>query len=156
MRYLIAFLVIELAVFGCTNTVDAPASMDNNIVDSPDDSTMANSEDNHPTDIGDTMESDADTGQEIDEMSYDTPDTYVDLSPDEAKMFIEEFPDVIIIDVSPDYAEGHLPGAITIILPSEKPVRRGPPTSPSLLLTEATEPTYCSMVEMGRWATRTS
>lgn len=38
--------------------------------------------------------------------------TYIDLSPVEAKELIDNNPDLVIIDVSPAYAEGHLPGAI--------------------------------------------
>lgn len=41
---------------------------------------------------------------------------YVDVSPQEAKALIEETPDLVIIDVSPKYAEGHLPGAINYYL----------------------------------------
>lgn len=37
---------------------------------------------------------------------------YTDLSPADAKKLIDENPDVIIVDVSPKYDEGHLPGAI--------------------------------------------
>ena len=37
---------------------------------------------------------------------------YMDISPEDAKVLINENPDLIIIDVSPKYAEGHLPGAI--------------------------------------------
>lgn len=38
--------------------------------------------------------------------------TYKDLTPAEAKALIDTTPDLIIIDVSPRYAEGHLPGAV--------------------------------------------
>ena len=38
--------------------------------------------------------------------------TYIDLSPAEAKELIDNNPDVVIIDVSPHYANGHLPGAV--------------------------------------------
>ncbi|MDW7659055.1 MAG: rhodanese-like domain-containing protein [Bacillota bacterium] len=38
--------------------------------------------------------------------------TYKDLTPAEAKALIDTTPDLIIIDVSPSYANGHLPGAI--------------------------------------------
>ena len=38
--------------------------------------------------------------------------TYKDLTPEEAKALIDSTPDLIIIDVSPRYAEGHLPGAV--------------------------------------------
>lgn len=37
---------------------------------------------------------------------------YVDISPQEAKEMIDEDPGLIVIDVSPKYAEGHIPGAI--------------------------------------------
>lgn len=37
---------------------------------------------------------------------------YIDVSPMEAKTLIDNTPGIIIIDVSPKYAEGHLPGAI--------------------------------------------
>lgn len=37
---------------------------------------------------------------------------YMDVTAPEAKKLIDENPDLIIIDVSPKYEEGHLPGAI--------------------------------------------
>ncbi|QRN85302.1 rhodanese-like domain-containing protein [Clostridia bacterium] len=37
---------------------------------------------------------------------------YLDVTPEEAKMLIDTMPDLMIIDVSPKYDEGHLPGAI--------------------------------------------
>ncbi len=37
---------------------------------------------------------------------------YVDLSPQQAKMLIEAVPELVIVDVSPKYDEGHLPGAV--------------------------------------------
>ena len=40
------------------------------------------------------------------------PGTYLDLSPVEAKAVIDANPDLIIIDVSPLYDNGHLPGAV--------------------------------------------
>ena len=42
--------------------------------------------------------------------------TYINLSPVEAKELIGNNPDLVIIDVSPAYAEGHLPGAINYYL----------------------------------------
>lgn len=45
-----------------------------------------------------------------------TQGTYVDVSPAEARELIDENPDLIIIDVSPAYAGGHLPGAINYYL----------------------------------------
>jgi rhodanese-related sulfurtransferase len=38
--------------------------------------------------------------------------TYTDISVQEAKGFIDSNPNLIIIDVSPNYDEGHLPGAV--------------------------------------------
>ncbi|MFC2050397.1 rhodanese-like domain-containing protein [Chloroflexota bacterium] len=37
---------------------------------------------------------------------------YMDVTPAEAKDLIDNNPDLIVIDVSPHYAEGHLPGAV--------------------------------------------
>ena len=37
---------------------------------------------------------------------------YMDVTPAEARDLIDNNPDLIIIDVSPHYAEGHLPGAV--------------------------------------------
>lgn len=37
---------------------------------------------------------------------------YMDVSPQEAKALIDDNPDLIIIDVSPHYDKGHIPGAV--------------------------------------------
>jgi rhodanese-related sulfurtransferase len=37
---------------------------------------------------------------------------YIDVTPEEAKTLIDTNPDLIVIDVSPYYNQGHLPGAI--------------------------------------------
>lgn len=54
------------------------------------------------------------TGTSPTTMTTSAPMTanYIDLSPMEAKALIDNTPGIIIIDVSPKYAEGHLPGAI--------------------------------------------
>jgi rhodanese-related sulfurtransferase len=44
------------------------------------------------------------------------PSTYMDVTPEEAAQLIAENPNLIIIDVSPHYAEGHLPGAVSYYL----------------------------------------
>jgi len=41
---------------------------------------------------------------------------YIDVSPEEANELIEKDPDLIIVDVSPDYDQGHLPGAVNYYL----------------------------------------
>jgi rhodanese-related sulfurtransferase len=47
-----------------------------------------------------------------DKMTEPSMTTYKDLTPAEAKALIDTTPDLIIIDVSPNYAKGHLPGAV--------------------------------------------
>ena len=42
--------------------------------------------------------------------------SYIDVTPAEAKELIDTNPDLIIIDVSPAYADGHLPGAVNYYL----------------------------------------
>lgn len=42
--------------------------------------------------------------------------SYTDLAPKEAKELIDSNSEIIIIDVSPHYAKGHLPGAINYYL----------------------------------------
>ena len=42
--------------------------------------------------------------------------SYIDVTPAEAKELIDNTPDLIIIDVSPAYADGHLPGAVNYYL----------------------------------------
>jgi rhodanese-related sulfurtransferase len=37
---------------------------------------------------------------------------YTDLTAEEAKDLIDSNPDLVVIDVSPNYAEGHIPGAV--------------------------------------------
>ena len=41
-----------------------------------------------------------------------TRDGYINVSPKEAKRLMEENESLVIIDVSPVYAKGHLPGAV--------------------------------------------
>jgi len=42
----------------------------------------------------------------------DMENTYADLTPAEAKQMIDGNPDLVVIDVSPDYENGHLPRAM--------------------------------------------
>jgi rhodanese-related sulfurtransferase len=41
---------------------------------------------------------------------------YMDVSAQEAKQLIDSKPDLVVIDVSPHYDEGHLPGAVNYYL----------------------------------------
>ena len=49
-------------------------------------------------------------------MQQEQAGNYTDISPAEAKQMIDENPDLIIIDVSPFYENGHLPGAVNYYL----------------------------------------
>ncbi len=42
--------------------------------------------------------------------------SYKDITPAEAKELIDTTPDLIIIDVSPNFNQGHLPGAVNYYL----------------------------------------
>lgn len=50
--------------------------------------------------------------EEFNVVQEDQENGYMDVSALEAKTLIEASPDLIIIDVSPHYSEGHLPGAM--------------------------------------------
>jgi len=61
------------------------------------------------------------TSQESDEKSDEKTDdqddiSYIDVTAAEAKELINNTPDLIIIDVSPHYDDGHLPGAVNYYL----------------------------------------
>ena len=46
-------------------------------------------------------------------MGKENMSSYIDVTPQEAKKLIDENPGLIIIDVSPNYDNGHLPGAVS-------------------------------------------
>lgn len=48
--------------------------------------------------------------------SMDVSSGYVDLSPAEAKELMDTREDLVVLDVSPKYADGHLPNAINIYI----------------------------------------
>jgi len=62
---------------------------------------------------------------------------YVDLTPDQANALMESMPGAIVIDVSPYYADGHLPGAVSYY-PNAALVAAIPTLDP-----EATYLVYC-------------
>ena len=95
--------ILSLSFVSCTNT---PVKEETKITES---------------DMGE-KEMSKDTTKEITTMeSTDDKDTkeeeamisYMDVSPEEAKKLIDENPDLVIIDVSPNYNDGHIPGAIS-------------------------------------------
>ncbi|MBD3329161.1 hypothetical protein GF357_01565 [Candidatus Dojkabacteria bacterium] len=61
------------------------------------------------TEVSDTLEESEETESQADK---DGVDSYTDISPQEAYDLITENPEVIVIDVSPKFDEGHLPGAV--------------------------------------------
>ena len=95
--------ILSLSFISCTNT---PAKEETKMTDS-DMTEEKISEDTTKEEI--TMEStdDKDTKEEEAMISY------MDITPEEAKKLIDENPDLIIIDVSPNYDNGHLPGAVS-------------------------------------------
>lgn len=60
----------------------------------------------YPADTG------TETAPEAEETEAETEASYTDINPVQAKEMIDTNPDLIVIDVSPNYDEGHLPGAI--------------------------------------------
>lgn len=58
-----------------------------------------------------TVASGEDTASGID-IPDAIPGGYVDLTPEQAKALIETMPETIVVDVSPIYDQGHLPGAV--------------------------------------------
>ena len=46
------------------------------------------------------------------DMGEQNETAYIDVSPEEAKNLIDANPNLIVIDVSPHYNQGHLPGAV--------------------------------------------
>lgn len=52
------------------------------------------------------------TDNETEDEEEDIYDTYIDVTPEEAKDLIENEEDLVILDVSNSYDNGHLPGAI--------------------------------------------
>ena len=56
------------------------------------------------------------TGCSEEEPEETTSGSYIDVTPAEARELIDNNPDLIIIDVSPVYDQGHLPGAVSYYL----------------------------------------
>ena len=52
------------------------------------------------------------TAPEEAEAEESAPNTYMDVNAIEAKELIDTIPELVIIDVSPNYDKGHLPGAV--------------------------------------------
>jgi len=61
---------------------------------------------------GDAMMEDVETPMAQDSKQDTMKISYMDVSPQEANDLIEQMPGLVIVDVSPNYAKGHLPGAV--------------------------------------------
>ena len=59
---------------------------------------------------------DTNSDMKIDDTENQEMAKYVDINTAEAKKMIDENPDLIVIDVSPHYTKGHLPGAVSYYL----------------------------------------
>lgn len=65
--------------------------------------------------VSEKIQADSDMGsrsEKTTETASESQAGYIDISPEEANQMISENPELIIIDVSPNYAKGHLPRAI--------------------------------------------
>ena len=71
--------------------------------------------------------------------------SYTDISAAEAKQLIDNDPDVVVIDVSPAYSAGHLPGAVNYYL-GDGSLDAAIPT----LDKEATYLVYCHVESVSR------
>ena len=114
------FLVTVFLVSGCMDGTTTPEGTD----------TEAPDVDETDTDAPESEDTDA---PENEETTYE----YTDVSAAEAKQLIDDNSDIVIIDVSPHYDKGHLPGAVSYYPLSE--LDEAIPT----LDTEATYLVYC-------------
>ena len=62
--------------------------------------------------VEEDMTEEADMAEEEEIMGVLMEAGYIDLTPQEAKKLIDTTPVLVIVDVSPLYADGHLPGAV--------------------------------------------
>jgi len=74
-------------------------------------------EDEAPTDMVDETENVTPPAEEKPAEEESAPEeepagSYIDVSPEEAYDLIQNTADLVVIDVSPHYANGHLPGAV--------------------------------------------
>ena len=105
-KILLIISIFALFVSACT-----PSEESSNLQssDMSDDSMSTSDSDSSEA----TSQSDMSSSEPV---SDDTMISYQDISPAQAKELIENTPDLIIIDVSPNYDEGHLPGAVNYYL----------------------------------------
>lgn len=101
------FTLVMCAVMltGCSNTEESRTTQNPQNIQAP--------EKHYQTD---TPKQSMTTGAEKEHMTTEKEQSvnmhYIDISAQKAKTLIDENPDIVILDVSPKYAEGHIPGAI--------------------------------------------
>lgn len=105
---LISISLIAIVFSGCVQT--DPDSMQTTTATSETMTTTTAPAETTPTTTTPAETTPVDTMTPTETM--ETTVTYQDLTPAEAKELIDNTPDLIIIDVSPNYDEGHLPGAV--------------------------------------------
>jgi rhodanese-related sulfurtransferase len=99
LTVLIAMLLSLFLIVGCSTTIEDEPMTTEEPMESEE--TMVTEE---------PMETEEEMVEEEPEIMEDA--VYMDISAMDAKELIESMPEIIIIDVSPLYADGHLPGAI--------------------------------------------
>ena len=60
----------------------------------------------------DTTQATSQNGTEGASLPEAMPGAYTELTPEQAKLLMDTTPDLVVVDVSPSYAQGHLPGAV--------------------------------------------
>lgn len=117
-KSIIVILVVILLVFaaGCTQLTETEQDKAEMVHEATDDMSKEMAEDKESEDM--TEDKDAQEMEQPKESAEEamvgkvTEAGYIDVTPEEAKMLIDTTPDLVIVDVSPKYAQGHLPGAI--------------------------------------------
>lgn len=107
-RYFVILLAITTVVLlnaGCAQTPEAEPEA----VEMTEDEVVSEPDEAEADVVGEEP-----NGSEMEEITVGrmTDIGYYDVSPEEANMLIDTVPDLVVVDVSPKYDEGHLPGSI--------------------------------------------
>lgn len=123
---ILAIALVSVLVVGCTEKAVTEDNMDDKAMKTEAPMTeepMAHSTEAPMTEVPEPEEAPADTPMSEEPMTEEpmeektmvgikTEAGYIDVTPQEAMKLIESTPNLVIIDVSPLYANGHIPGAI--------------------------------------------
>ncbi len=108
---LIASLLLLVLLFTACNTAE-PVETQTPSMESESES-METETESMETEMDTEMDESMEAEMETDSMMVgEMMDGYYDVTPEQAKQLIDTMPELVIIDVSPAYAQGHLPGAI--------------------------------------------